>query len=51
MIFINTKMTNPNDYIYTINSTDFNHYNRMVATFEPPPTEYSTFSVTELTTK
>ena len=44
-------MTNPNDYIYTINSTDFNHYNRIVATFEPPPTEYSTFSVTELTTK
>ena len=44
-------MSSPNDYIYTINSTDFNHYNRIVATFEPPPTEYSTFAVSELTTK
>ena len=44
-------MTNPNDFIYTINSTDFNHYNRIFANLEPPITEYSVFTVTELTTK
>ena len=44
-------MSGPNDFIYTINSTDFNHYNRIVANLEPPTTEYSTFTVSELTTK
>ena len=44
-------MSKPNDFIYTINSTDFNHYNRIVANLEPPTTEYSTFAVSELTTK
>lgn len=40
-----------NEYIYTINSTDFNHYNRIFCNLEPPTTEYSMFAVTELTTK
>ena len=40
-----------NEYIYTINSTDFNHYNRIFCNIEPPPTEYSMFAITELTTK
>lgn len=40
-----------NELIYTINSTDFNHYNRIFCNLEPPPTEYSIFSVSELTTK
>ena len=40
-----------NEFIYTVNSTDFNHYNRIFCNLEPPTTEYSTFSVTELTTK
>lgn len=41
----------PNDFIYTVNSTDFNHYNRIFCNIEPPITEYSTVAVTELTTK
>ena len=40
-----------NDYIYTVNSTDFNHYNRIFVNIEPPNTEYSVVSVSELTTK
>ena len=40
-----------NDFIYTVNSTDYNHYNRIFCNLEPPTTEYSTFTVTELTTK
>lgn len=40
-----------NEFIYTINSTDFNHYNRIICNLEPPPTEYAMFAVTELTTK
>ena len=40
-----------NEFIYTVNSTDFNHYNRIICNIEPPTTEYSLFSVSELTTK
>ena len=40
-----------NEFIYTVYSTDFNHYNRIFCNLEPPTTEYSTFTVTELTTK
>ena len=40
-----------NEMILTINSTDFNHYNRIVARLEPLPYEYCLFTVTELTTK
>ena len=39
------------DTIYTVNSTDFNHYNRIFVNLQPPITEYCTFTVTELTTK
>lgn len=41
----------PNEFIYTVNSTDFNHYNRIFVNLEPLPTEYCNFSITELTTK
>ena len=37
--------------IYTINSTDPNHYNRIHASLDIPNTEYSMFQVAELTTK
>ena len=40
-----------NDFIYTVNSTDFNHYNRIFVNLEPPVSEYSVFTVSELTTK
>ena len=40
-----------NEFIYTVNSTDYNHYNRILCNLEPPTTEYSTFCVSELTTK
>ena len=40
-----------NEFTYTVNSTDFNHYNRIFCNLEPPTTEYSIFSVSELTTK
>ena len=38
-------------YIYTINSTDPEHYNRLHASLDIPNTEYSMFQVAELTTK
>lgn len=44
-------MDNQNEYIYTINSNDPQHYNRIFASLDIPVTEYSVFSVTELTTK
>ena len=44
-------MTNQQDFIYTINSTDPEHYNRIQASLDIPNTEYSIFQVTELTTK
>lgn len=44
-------MNNQNEYIYTINSNDPEHYNRIFASLDIPNTEYSMFSVTELTTK
>ena len=40
-----------NDYIYTINSTDKEHYNRILASLDIPNTEYCIFQVSELTTK
>ena len=40
-----------NEFIYTVNSTDFNHYNRIFCNLEPPTTEYCNFFVSELTTK
>ena len=39
------------EYIYTINSTDKDHYNRISANLEGPNTEYSVFQVTELTAR
>ena len=39
------------EYIYTINSTDKDHYNRISANLDMPNSEYSIFQVTELTTK
>lgn len=46
------KMEQPQqDFIYTINSTDHKHYNRITASLDIPNTEYSVFTVTELTTK
>ena len=39
-----------NEYIYTINSTDPKHYNRIKANLDMPNTEYSVFQVSELTT-
>ena len=44
-------MTLENEYIYTINSTDKEHYNRIFASLDIPNTEYAVFQVTELTTK
>ena len=40
-----------NEYIYTINSNDPEHYNRLTANLDMPNTEYSVFQVSELTTK
>ena len=40
-----------NEYIYTINSTDPEHYNRIKANLDMPNTEYSVFQVSELTAK
>ena len=40
-----------NEYIYTINSNDPEHYNRLKANLDMPNTEYSIFQVSELTTK
>ena len=40
-----------NQYIYTINSTDPKHYNRIKANLDMPNTEYSVFQVSELTAK
>ena len=34
------------DYTYTVNSTDFNHYNCIFVNLQPPVTEYCTFTVT-----
>ena len=39
------------EYIYTINSTDKDHYNRISANLDGPNTEYSVFQVTELTAR
>ena len=39
-----------NEYIYTINSTNPKHYNRIKANLDMPNTEYSVFQVSELTT-
>ena len=44
-------MIDQSEYIYTINSTDPEHYNRIFCSLDIPNTEYSVFSVTELTTK
>ena len=44
-------MNHDNETIYTVNSTDFNHYNRIYVNIQPPTTEYCMFTVTELTTK
>ena len=38
-------------YIYTINSSDPQHYNRIKANLDMPNTEYSIFQITELTAK
>ena len=40
-----------NEYIYTINSNDPAHYNRLKANLDMPNTEYSLFQVSELTAK
>ena len=40
-----------NEYIYTINSSDPQHYNRIKANLDMPNTEYSIFQVSELTAK
>ena len=39
------------EYIYTINSTDKDHYNRILANLDIPNTEYSVFQVSELTAR
>lgn len=39
------------ELIYTINSTDKDHYNRIYASLDVPNTEYCVFQVSELTTK
>lgn len=40
-----------NEYIYTINSSDPTHYNRIRANLDMPNSEYSVFQVSELTAK
>ena len=44
-------MIDQSEYIYTVNSTDPEHYNRLFCSLDIPNTELSVFSVTELTTK
>ena len=44
-------MESQTEYIYTINSSDHNHYNRIFASLDIPNCEHCLFSVTELTTK
>ena len=44
-------MIDQSEYIYTINSNDPEHYNRIFCSLDIPNTEYSVFSVTELATK
>ena len=44
-------MIDQGEYIYTVNSTDPEHYNRLFCSLDIPNTELSVFSVTELTTK
>ena len=39
------------EYIYMMNSTDKDHYNRITANLDIPNTEYSVFQVTELTAR
>ena len=38
-------------YIYTINSTDKDHYNHISPNLEIPNTEYSVFQVTKITAR
>ena len=44
-------MTSTDKYVYTMNSTDPEHYNRKHASLDIPNTEYSVFQVAELTAK
>ena len=42
---------NPEHYIYTLHSTDPEHYNELSVRIEPPATEMAIFQITQLTAK